>query len=93
MQNSAAAQKIEIGNENKEEIVGERYCHGILKVKVKQGGTPSSCRFPIIEKRNVTKYERHRQRENMELEFLEKKKALSRRKMLEIYKSFVMSDL
>jgi len=82
---------IEIGKGNKEEEKGERHCHGVLKVKVKQGGSPSSTRFPVIDKRNVTKCDRYWQREKLEREFLEKKKDISRRKMFDIYTSFAMS--
>ena len=62
-------------------------------VQGKQGSTSSSCKFPIIDKRNVAKYERYSQREKLEVAFLENKKDLSRRKNLEIYKSFAMSGV
>ena len=62
--------------------------YGQLKVKVKPGGTPSSCRLPVIQKKDVTKYDRYRQRETLQTALVSNRKELSRRKILEICQSF-----
>lgn len=84
---------MQIGRENEEKEMDKRDYFGVLKVKVKPGGTPSSCRLPIIEKRQASKYDRCRQREALGLVLSERRKDLSRRKHLEIYKSFALSDV
>lgn len=83
---------IEIGPKAKEKERVERYYHGILKVKVKPGGTPSSSRFPIIEKRNVTKYDKFRQREKLANVYFERKDALKHRNKFEMVKAFTTAS-
>eukprot|EP00795_Rhopilema_esculentum_P010358 gene10358-19059_t len=77
-----------IGPEMKETENVQRMYYGQLKVKVKPGGTPSSCRLPVIQKKDVTKYDRYQQRETLQTALVSNRKELSRRKHLEICQSF-----
>ena len=83
---------MEIGPKTEEEERVKRYYHGILKMKVKPGGTPSSSRFPIIGKRNVTKYDKFKQREKLANVYFERRDEMTNRNKFEIVKAFTTAS-
>ena len=92
LQRSEHTEVMEIGPKEEEKERVQRHHHGILKVKVKPGGTPSSSRFPIIEKRNVTKYDKFRQREKLANVYFERRDEMNNRNKFEIVKAFTTAS-
>eukprot|EP00794_Sanderia_malayensis_P015774 gene15774-17366_t len=85
---STESNKIFIGPDAEKPETCERYCNGTLKVKVKPGGTPSSCRLPVVEKPKVSKFQCYKLREELENIFINRTRILHNRKRYEVCKSY-----
>ena len=83
-QASPHSRQIQIGPKVEDPEKGERIYHGVLKVKVKGGGTPSCNRFPILEIPKITAYDTYKKRERLELVFIDRQKELRKRKPFEV---------